>query len=142
VILAAFVLLLRVGISVFAAGCRGCGRSKMPGFMAKVLGESGRYVSEQATERLHATWTLAIITMAAVGGIGGFTVGSSSRLVTLPPLSCMVLSVARLLLMWLVGSRAFYRLDELERERESMRKGAVGEKFVAVIRRKPRGLKT
>lgn len=53
-------------------------------------------------------------------------------MVTLPPQSGMVLSVALLLLMWLVGSRAFHRLDELERERESMRKGAVGEKSVAL----------
>jgi hypothetical protein len=99
--------------------------------MAKVLGESGRYVSQEATKRLHAIWTLAIITMAVLGVIGGFAVGSSSRLVTLPPLSSMFLSVALLLLMLLVARGAFRRMDELEKERESMRKGAAGEESVA-----------
>jgi hypothetical protein len=131
VILAAFVLPLCRGILVFAVRRSGCGRDKVPGFMARVLGESGRYVSQEATKRLHAIWTLAIITMAALGVIGGFTVGSSSRLVTLPPLSSMFLSVALLMLMFLVARVAFRRMDELEKERESMRKGAAGEKSVA-----------
>jgi hypothetical protein len=99
--------------------------------MAKVLGESGRYISQEATKRLHAIRTWAVITMAAAGAIGGFVVGSSSRLVTLPPLSSILLLVALPLLMWLVPRLTFRRMDELEKERESMRKGAAGEKSVA-----------
>jgi hypothetical protein len=122
---------LESGYSCLAHGAKGCWQGKAPGIMAKVLGESGRYVSQEATKRLHAIWTLAVITMAVVGSIGGFTVGSSFRFVTLPLLSSIVLSVALILLMWLVASRAFRRMDELEKERESMRKGAAGEKSVA-----------
>lgn len=99
--------------------------------MAKVLGESGRYVSQEATRRSHAIWTLAIITMAAVGAIWGFMVRSSFPVLTLAPVSGLLLSVALALLLWLVGSWAFHRIDELEKERESMRKGAAGEKSVA-----------
>jgi hypothetical protein len=99
--------------------------------MAKVLGESGRYVSQEATKRSHAIWTLAIITMAVVGGIFGFVVHSSFPVLRLAPASSFPLFVALLLLMWLVASWAFRRMDELDRERESMRKGAAGEKSVA-----------
>jgi hypothetical protein len=129
--LAAFVLPFSPGISVFTDSHLGCRQRKAPGLMARILGESGRYVSEQATRRSQTIRTLALITMAALGVIGGFAVGSSSRLVTLPLLSSALLAVALLLLMWLVGSRALHRIDELEKERDCMRKGAAGEKSVA-----------
>jgi hypothetical protein len=131
VIVAGFVLLLCLGIFGIAAGHLGSGRGKVPGFMAKVLGESGRYVSQEATRRSQAIWTLAIITIAVAGTIFGFALRSSAPVLTLAPASSLLLSVTLLLLMWLVGSRAFHRIDELEKERDSMRKGAAGEKSVA-----------
>ena len=99
--------------------------------MAKVLGESGRYVSQEATRRLHAIWTWAVVTMAVSGAIFGFVVHSSYPALRLAALSGVPLSVALLLLMWLVPRLTSRRLDELERERESMRKGAAEEKSVA-----------
>jgi hypothetical protein len=99
--------------------------------MAKVLGESGRYVSQEATKRSHAIWTLAIITMAVVGGIFGVVVHSSFPKLAMARAVAVPLSAALALLMWLVASVALRRIDELEKERESMRKGAAGEKSVA-----------
>ncbi len=49
--LAAFVLRLGLGIPVFAAGATRRERCRVPDFMAQVLGESGRYVSQEATRR-------------------------------------------------------------------------------------------
>jgi hypothetical protein len=131
VALAAFVLLLRSGIPVFAAGRLACWRGKMPGFMAKVLGESGRYVSQEATRCSHAIWTLAVITMAVVGAIFGLTIQSYLPALRLAPAGSLPLSLALLLLMLLVARVAFRRMDGLEKERECMRKGAAGEKSVA-----------
>jgi len=99
--------------------------------MAKVLGESGRYVSQEATKRSHAIWTLAVITMAAVGAMFGFVVRSSIHVLTLTPARSFPLFVALLLLMWLIGRSAFRRMEKLDKERESMLKGAAGEKSVA-----------
>jgi hypothetical protein len=99
--------------------------------MAKVLGESGRYVSQEATKRLHSTWKLAVITMAVVGAIFGFMVRSYFPLFGLGAVSHLLLCLALLLLMWLVGRSAFRRMGKLDKERESMLKGAAGEKSVA-----------
>ena len=99
--------------------------------MAKVLGESGRYVSQEATRRLHAIWTWAVVTMAVSGAIFGFVVHASFPALRLAALSSVSLSVTLLLLIWLVPRLTFRRMDELEKERESMRKGAAGEKSVA-----------
>lgn len=99
--------------------------------MAKVLGEFGRYASQEATRRSPAIGTLAIITMSFIGTGFGFLVRSSFPVSTLAPLSRILLAVAVLLVLWLVGSLAFYRLAELEQQRESLRKGAARGKSVA-----------
>jgi hypothetical protein len=99
--------------------------------MAKVLGESGRYVSQEATKRLHAIWMWAVITMAVAGAIFGFVVHSFTPALRLAAPGSVPLSVALLLLMWLVPRLTFRRMDELDKERESMRKGAAGERSVA-----------
>jgi len=99
--------------------------------MARILGESGRYASQEATRRLHALWTVAVITAVAMGAIFGLVARPYFPALTLTPVSGLLLSLVPLLLMWLVARVAFRRMDELEKERESMRKGAAGEKSVA-----------
>jgi hypothetical protein len=99
--------------------------------MAQVLGESGRYVSQEATKRLHATWKLAVITMAVVGAVLGFMLQSYFPPVRWGTVSHLLLILLLLLLVWLVGRLAFRRMDKLDKERESMLKGAAGEKIVA-----------
>jgi hypothetical protein len=99
--------------------------------MAKVLGESGRYVSQEATKRLHSTWKLAVITMAVVGAIFGFMMQSYLPPVRWGTVSHLLLILLLLLLMWLVGRLAFRRMDKLDMERQSMLKGVAGERSVA-----------
>ena len=99
--------------------------------MAKVLGESGRYVSQEATKRLHATWKLAVITMTAIGCIFGFMVRSYFPLFGLGTVSHLLLCSALLLLMWLAGRSAFGRMSKLDKERENMLRGVAGERSVA-----------
>jgi hypothetical protein len=99
--------------------------------MARILGESGRYVSQEATRRSHAIWSLAITAIAVVGTLFGFVLRSSLHIRTLTPVTSLLLSVVLLLLMCLVASQTFRRMDALEKERQSMRKGAAGERSVA-----------
>jgi hypothetical protein len=99
--------------------------------MARVLGESGRFVSQVATKRFQATWRDGVIAVAVAGLICGFVVRSSLPWLTLTPTSGSLLSSALGLLMWLVASLTFRRMDALDREREHWGKGAVGEKSVA-----------
>jgi hypothetical protein len=105
----------------------------LSGFMARVLGESGRYVSQQATKRQHSMWTLCIICMAVVGTILGFMLRASVPWLTVQPLTGLLFSIVLLLVLWLVGTWTFRRIDELERERNNMRRGAAGEKVVEAI---------
>jgi len=99
--------------------------------MAKVLGESARYVSQVATQRFHAMWRVAAISLVAMGIICGFVVRSSVTGLTLTPAGGSLLSVALGLLMWLVARVTFRRMDVLDKEREHWGKGAAGEKSVA-----------
>lgn len=67
----------------------------------------------------------------AMGAIFGLIARPYFPALTPTPVSGLLLSLVPLLLMWLVARVAFRRMDELEEERESMRKGAAGEKSVA-----------
>ncbi len=108
--------------------------------MARVLGKSGRYVSQEATRLLHLMWTLCIICMAVVGTILGFILRASVPWFTVRPLNGVLFSVVLLLVLWLAGSWTFRRVDELETERGKWRQGARGEEVVgAILSRLPDG---
>ncbi|MGH7866439.1 MAG: nuclease-related domain-containing protein, partial [Candidatus Dormibacteraceae bacterium] len=101
--------------------------------MARVLGKSGRYVSEQATKRLHSMWACGVYGVAAMGTVLGFFLRGSVPWLKLPPAGSVVLSGALLLALWLVAKVTFRRLDELEKERDRMRSGAEGERSVGRV---------
>jgi hypothetical protein len=100
-------------------------------------GKSSRRIGpvrcQEATKRLHSMWTLAIVAMAVIGAILGFMLRASFPWFTLLPASGLLLTAVLLLLLGLVGSATFRRLDELEKERDNMRKGASGENAVGLI---------
>lgn len=102
-------------------------------FMARVLGESGRYVSEQATRRLHSIWAWGIYGMAAMGAVLGFLLRGAMPWFRLSPTQGLLFSTVLLLAFFVVAKITFRRLNELERERNNMRKGAMGEKSVGAI---------
>lgn len=101
--------------------------------MAKVLGKSGRYVSEEATRKRNAMWACAAVGLAALGAIWGLMVGSSFRVVLVSMGQSCLFSVVLLLAMCLLGKWTLGRMDELERQRERMLSGAAGEKRVGLI---------
>ncbi len=101
--------------------------------MAKILGKSGRYVSEQATRKRNAMWVCAAVAIAALGAIWGVMIGSSLRIFLFSPVQGCLLSLVLLLAMCFVGKWAFRRMDELERVRDRMLSGAVGEERVGLI---------
>jgi Nuclease-related domain len=101
--------------------------------MAKVLGESGRYVTQEAVRKHRGIWTLCLIGTALICTIWGFLVSllfersnlsSSISLLAMLTLGLLILFICR----W-----SMRRLDALERERMQMRKGVAGETVVAII---------
>ena len=106
--------------------------------MARVLGESGRYVSQEATRHLHRMWVWGIFGVMGIGAIGGFVVRGSFPWVRLSNVEGGLITLVALLALGLIALVLFRRLDELERKRGNLLSGARGEKYVgAVLSRLP-----
>lgn len=100
--------------------------------MAKVLGECGRYVSQQALRKWDRMLLVAGISMASLGAVWGLFVGVSfargqPRIFVTIGASVVVFSA-----FWLIGKFARRKLDELDKARTAMRKGATGEVAVGL----------
>ena len=113
--------LLAVGLLIVAAD------------MAKVLGESGRYVTDQSAKKWHRQFLVLFLANTATASLGGVLIGYVWRNRMLPPLLVLALAAAMLILFWLIYRSAMRKWDELERSRISFRKGATGEAVVARI---------
>ena len=101
--------------------------------MAKVLGESGRYVGDQTLQKSRE-WTIAIF----IGGyVAAFLCGvaicfsvAATRGSSVVYLAISILLILVIGWVWRVTNR---RLLESEKEHLKMRKGAVGEALLAVV---------
>ena len=102
-------------------------------FMAKVLGKPGRYLSQEATKRLHRMWAIAICSMTLLGVIAGFIFHASCSWFFVPPIWGMQATAALLVLFVGIGKLTFRRLDELEKERRTKLRGLSGEERVADV---------
>jgi len=96
--------------------------------MAKVLGESGRYVSQEAVKKRRKILAVAFVFAAALFWIDGFLAGSLFH--KMAPWEGILILLSCGLLGWLVWKWADRKIDRLERERVSMLKGAAGEASV------------
>jgi hypothetical protein len=101
--------------------------------MAKVLGESGRYVTDQSAKKWHRQFLVLFLANSATALFGGVLLGYVWRNKVLPPPSALALAVAMVILFWLIFRSAIRKWDELESARISFRKGATGEAVVARI---------
>jgi hypothetical protein len=99
--------------------------------MAKVFGESGRYVSQEATKKRHAIRTRGIILVCVLGIICGFLLGGSFPVMKAPSWASVAMALALGLLVWFVSKWTFRKMDELEKERVNNCRGAAGEISVA-----------
>src|SRR5581483_3216174 len=101
--------------------------------MAKVLGESGRYVSREAVKKVRKIWMLESISIALTSAIWGLLIGLQFRIVRITPMTTSLTSLLLGLAVWLIWKWSSRKLDVLEQERMQMRKGAAGESLVAII---------
>jgi len=88
--------------------------------MAKVLGETGRYVSEQSTKKFLRIFLFLYLFGIALGFMIGYIIGAKQNYVTL-------LFILTLPLAWKYLSK---KIKAIENERLSFRKGATGEAIV------------
>lgn len=106
--------------------------------MAKILGESGRYVSQESVRKRR---TLVIVALTGIGSICllcGLTLGLSIQWIHPPGWVTGSASLAALATIIAVGKWCLPKLDSLEQEQINFRKGAVGEELVgAALERFP-----
>ncbi|MEI9960600.1 MAG: nuclease-related domain-containing protein [Limisphaerales bacterium] len=101
--------------------------------MAKVLGESGRYASQEEIKKFRQTYVAIIFIMAVLGIIFGFNLATSFFAQKHPSFTFVLIELVLFGLICLVGRIGFRKLDEIEKRRVAMRKGAAGENIVARI---------
>jgi hypothetical protein len=98
--------------------------------MAKVLGESGRYVSQEAVKKRRKILAVSLCFMAALSWVDGFLFGS--LFLKIQPWESFLITLACVLICWIGWKWADRRIDALEQERMNMLKGAAGEASVAI----------
>src|SRR3990172_2366870 len=91
--------------------------------MAKVLGETGRYVAEQATKKHLRLLLLLYVFGIIIGFLSGYMLGARRNLVTL-----LVLPV--FLVLWKFFAKKF---KSMETDRINFRKGVMGEAVIGYI---------
>jgi hypothetical protein len=96
--------------------------------MAKVLGESGRYVSQEAVKKRRKILAVSFFFVAALSWIDGFVFSFLYQ--KGPPWQSFLITVICILLCWIGWKWVNRRIGALERERVNMMKGAVGEASV------------
>ena len=91
--------------------------------MAKVLGETGRYVAEQATKQLLRLLLLLYVFGIIIGFLSGYMVGARRNLITL-------LVLPLLLVLWNFFVK---KCKSIETDRINFRKGVMGEAVIGYI---------
>jgi hypothetical protein len=100
--------------------------------MAKTLGESGRYVSDQAVKKRMGLWMASMLASLLVGTVEGVLICLTVYSKKIPPVTSMALTLALLLVVWLLFKWFDRKIERLERERTDMLRGATGEAVVGL----------
>jgi len=101
--------------------------------MAKILGEAGHYPSDQAQISHRRMMFAGLGAFGVIGGILGFHIGWWLPVGKKESIIVMVVGVAVILAAIGVATYSVRKMDEFERTRRSMRKGADGESRVSQI---------
>ena len=99
--------------------------------MAKVLGESGRYASQQEIKKFRQFYLVIISLMTILGGVLGYFLCLYIQVRKFSSVTTSAAVLILLCIMWLIERFGFQKLEEIEKRRTAMRKGAVGEDIVA-----------
>jgi hypothetical protein len=101
--------------------------------MAKVLGQSGRYVSEQAVKKRTQLWLATMVGSLLIGMIEGILICLTFYSKKVPAVASISATLTLLLLVWLLFKTFDRKVEKLERERTDMLRGANGEVAVGLV---------
>ncbi|MBF0329939.1 MAG: NERD domain-containing protein [Nitrospirae bacterium] len=91
--------------------------------MAKVLGETGRYVTEQSTDKFLRIFLFLYLFAVILAFISGYVIGVNQNYLTL-------IFIVVAILVWKYLSK---KIKSIEKERLAFRKGATGEALVGFL---------
>jgi hypothetical protein len=98
--------------------------------MAHVFGESGRSAAEESHKQTKKLLVVAFVGIAALGFLGGYAIGAVFPIRGFPVGLVLTVTAVLWLVAWLMGKWAINKIDAIDRERMSWRKGAMGEAMV------------
>jgi hypothetical protein len=101
--------------------------------MAKVLGDSGRYVSDQAVAKGRKVWLLSILVIAVFSIIEGLILGRWLLPAKVSPSVSIPIMLGLLAVMLWLHKWASHKMDILEKTRSAMQRGATGEIAVGFV---------
>lgn len=101
--------------------------------MAKILGESGRYASQEEIKKFRHHYLIIIGAIAIICAVLGYLVCLQLQIGKISSLSISCVELFLVCVLYFVDRTGFRKLDEIERRRMDMRKGAAGENAVAKI---------
>jgi hypothetical protein len=99
--------------------------------MAQVFGQSGRNAAEESHKQTKKLLIIAFGGIAALGFLAGYAIGAAFPIRAFPVGVVVTVTGLLWLVAWLIGKWAINKIDAVDRERLSWRKGAVGEAIVA-----------
>ena len=99
--------------------------------MAKVLGESGRYASQEEIKKFRQYYLVIIGVIAILGVVLGYLLCLELQIRKFSSVASSAAVLILLCIIWLVERFGFRKLEEIEKKRAAMRKGAAGENIVA-----------
>jgi len=99
--------------------------------MAQVFGASGRNAAEESHKQTKKLLIVAFAGIAALGFLGGYAIGAAFPIRGFRLGWVLTISGLFWALAWLIGKWGIHKIDAIDRERMSWRKGAVGEAIVA-----------
>jgi Nuclease-related domain len=95
--------------------------------MARVIGEFGRNAAEESYKRTRRFLLIALVGIAVLSVICGFALGAAFPIRHLGWQIALLIAVLFLVSAFLIYRSTSKKMDELDRERMSWRKGALGE---------------
>ena len=101
--------------------------------MAKILGESGRYVSDEAVRQRRLIVVTACIIMALLGLVEGIVISAFLPLAWLSGVGRSVILLVVLIGIWALDKWGNAKLNAHEKKRDNMLRGATGENRVAQV---------
>jgi hypothetical protein len=101
--------------------------------MAKVFGEPSRNAAEQSFKHTKRLLIAALCSIGGLGVLGGYAFGARFPFKELSLPLVLLINALLWALMWLIGKWGTDKIDAIDRQRLSWRKGAVGEALVAGI---------